>query len=133
MKESCPGRRHLIAGYSFGTAVAYHIAQLLTEEGSPSPLVLLDGAPSYVSSRMDGLVTTYAEGHVTDVDDRRWFSVVYAFLRLLVNTDYLKVNKLPLHKPYLIASFIQMLFLKLLSSMLMVRLFNCISYLMFCN
>ena len=80
-----------IAGYSYGSSIAFHIANLLAEEKWQQPLILLDGSPAYVSARMDRLVRKYSQGLVRNHEDRLWLSMLHSYLKFLVKLDSNKV------------------------------------------
>ena len=81
----------LIAGYSYGSSIAFHIANLLAEEKWQQPLILLDGSPAYVSARMDRLVRKYSQGLVRNQEDRLWLSMLHSYLKFVVKLDSNKV------------------------------------------
>ena len=92
MVDICPEcHQILIAGYSYGCSIAFHIANLLAEENWRQPLILLDGSPAYVSARMDRLVQKYSRGLVRNQEDRLWLSMLHSYLKFLVKLDSNKV------------------------------------------
>lgn len=81
---------YIIVGYSFGASVAFEMGTLLENAGEKSTLVMLDGAPRYLFSRME-----LYQQQATDTSAMSKESAIAMAFYLMVfgNIQYVKMSK----------------------------------------